>query len=301
MVVAVEHKGTVIRCIDHLDISAGAKQLANELAEQIDMPIVFLVDHDLDKQYATRSQAHHNQFWVLANHQEEQSEYERILLSNIYRGLQTRKRLLHPVPSVEYEDSLNRIKEHVLQIKRRGLYYELLRKITSLVTTIDAEVFLKPRGFEVSLKQKQWLYSNRISLLDEYLEIQRRQPFYCWSWEVEDMNILDYSRIALFHPDFFMGIVARLKQISPSSAAKRCIARLRLMMSMIETAKAKYVSDPHGDVANWMTQEIVRIMKLDNVLVLDSEYVLSGCFHFKDGSHADIYSFVPDDFENHTI
>lgn len=297
----MERKGTVIRCIDHLDISAEAKHLATELVAQIDMPIVFLIDHDLDKQYASRSQVHHNQFWVLANHQQEQSEYERILLSNIYRGLQTRKRLLHPIPSIEYENSLNQIKNHKLQVEHRNLYYELLRKISALVTTIDAEQFLKPKGFEVSEKQKQWLYSNRISLLDEYLEIQRQRPLFSWHWEVEYMNILDYSRIALFHPDFYQGIVSRLKKIRPISAANRCINRLSLMISMIKTAEKKYNSDPQEDVANWMTQEIINIMQIDNMLILDCEYVLSGCFYFKDGSHADIYSFIPDDFQNHDI
>ena len=297
----VGYNGTLIRCIDHLDISAEAKQLASELASQIDMPIVFLVDHKLDKQYASRNQVHHNQFWVLANHQEEQSEYERILLSNIYRGLQTRKRLLHPIPSVEYENSLDKIKNQKSQEKRRNLYYELLRKISALVTTIDAEQFLKPKGFEVSTKQKQWLYNNRISLLDDYLEIQRREPHFRWYWEVECINILDYSRIALFHPDFYQGIVNRLKNIRPVSAANRCVNMLSLIISMINTAEMKYASDIQEDVANWMTQEIVRIMRLDNILILDCEYALSGSFYFKDGLHADIYSFIPDDLDNHDI
>ena len=97
----MERKGTVIRFVDQLDISNKAKSLAKELVNQIEMPVVFLIDHDFDKQYALRRQTNHNQFWVLACHQKEQSEYERIILSNIYRGIQTRKRFLHPVPNPE--------------------------------------------------------------------------------------------------------------------------------------------------------------------------------------------------------
>ena len=76
----MERKGIVVRFVDQLDISDTAKGIAKELVNQIEMPVVFLIDHDLDKQYALRSQANHNQFWVLACHQKEQSEYERIIL-----------------------------------------------------------------------------------------------------------------------------------------------------------------------------------------------------------------------------
>ena len=41
---------------------------SHELADQIDMPIVFLIDHDYDKQLDIRHSLHHNEFWVLANH-----------------------------------------------------------------------------------------------------------------------------------------------------------------------------------------------------------------------------------------
>ena len=75
----MNRKGTVIRFVEQLDISEKSKEIALKLVEQIDMPVVFLIDHDLDKNYATRSYVHHNQFWVLANHQEDQSEYERLI------------------------------------------------------------------------------------------------------------------------------------------------------------------------------------------------------------------------------
>lgn len=91
----MNRKGNVIRFIDYLDISDNAKRIAHDLADQIDMPVVFLIDHDYDKQMALRHSLHHNEFWVLANHMPEHSEYERVILSNLYRGIQTRKRQLH--------------------------------------------------------------------------------------------------------------------------------------------------------------------------------------------------------------
>lgn len=299
--IAVGRKGTVIRCIDHLDISAEAKLLAKDLVNQIDMPVVFLIDHDMDKQYAIRHKEFHNQYWVLANHQKEQSEYERVLLSNIYRGIQTRKRFLHPTPVVEYENFINEIKNSELQIKKRKLYYELLRKITAFVTTLDAEHFFKPRGFEVSSKQKQWLYDNRIMLLEEYLEIQKRQNLFSWCWEVEYMNILDYARISSFHTDYYIGIAKRLKKIRPESTSERCLKRLSELMEMISNADIKYVNEIQEDVTAWITKEIIRIMELGNKIVLEREYALIGKFKLENGKDAEVYSFVPDDYKDKNI
>ena len=292
----VERKGTVVRCVDHLDISPKSKLIAKELVDQIDMPVVFLIDHDLDKQYALRSHGYHNQFWVLANHHEDQAEYERVILSNIYRGIQERDRFLHPAPCAEYEKSIDLIQNKNERVEYRERYYDLLRSIASLVSTIDAEQFLKPRGVEVSSKQKQWLYNNRIMLLEEYLEIQRKQPCFRWYKEIEYMNVLDYSRIASFCDDYRIGIVNRLKKIRPASAAKRCIKRLTQLMAMVKEAEIKYIHNPQEDIAGWMTQEIVQILKLEDVLILKREYALIGKFNLETGDCADIYSFVPSDF-----
>lgn len=292
----VERKGTVVRCVDHLDISPESKLIARELVDQIDMPVVFLIDHDLDKQYALRSQGHHNQFWVLANHHEDHAEYERVILSNIYRGIQERDRFLHPAPCAEYEKSIDLIQDKNRQDEQRKLYYDLLHSIASLVSTIDAEQFLKPRGVEVGSKQKQWLYDNRIMLLEEYLEIQRKQPYFRWYKEIEYMNMLDYSRIASFCDDYRIGIINRLKNIRPASAAKRCIKWLTRLMAMIKEAEIKYIHNSQEDIAGWMTQEIVRILKLEDILILKREYALIGKFNLETGDCADIYSFVPSDF-----
>lgn len=300
-VTIMERKGTVIRFVDYLDISDTAKHLAKELVDQIEMPVVFLIDHDLDKQYALRSQMKHNQFWVLACHQAEHSEYERIILSNIYRGVQTRKRFLHPVTNQEYEAYLNQIVNPKVKLERRKLYYELLNKISSFVSTIDAEMYFKPKGIEVSPAQKQWLYDNRISLLDEYLSIQKTQRGFCWYREVECINVIDYARIASFNNSYKVGIVNRLKRIQPASASKRCIKRVSELSSLIDEANQKYSIAQQEEITAWMVQEVVRILGLENNLVLKREYALSGNFILETGEHANVHSYVPIDFPNESI
>lgn len=300
-VTIMERKGTIIRFVDYLDISDTAKHLAKELAEQIEMPVVFLIDHDLDKQYALRSQMHHNQFWVLACHQTEHSEYERIILSNLYRGVQTRKRFLHPVPNQEYEAHLNQILNPKVKIARQKLYCELLNKISAFVSTIDAEMYFKPKGIEVSPAQKQWLYDNRISLLDEYLNLQKKQPEFCWYREVECINIIDYARIASFNNSYKVGFINRLKLIQPASASKRCKKRISELSSLIDEANQKYSISQQEEITAWMIQEVVRILDLENDLVLKREYALSGNFILETGEHANVYSYVPIGFSDEAI
>lgn len=289
----MERKGTVVRFVDQLDISDTAKSLAKELVNQIEMPVIFLIDHDLDKQYALRSQTNHNQFWVLACHQKEQSEYERIILSNIYRGIQTRKRFLHPVPNPEYEASINQIADPRLKQERQKLYYELLHKISSFVSTIDAEIYFKPKGIEVSLTQKQWLYEDRISRLNEYLSLQKTQRGFCWYKEVECINVIDYARIASFDERYKVGIVNLLKRIQPTSASKRCMKRFSELIRVISDAHQRHGISPQEEITTWMVQEVVRILDFENDLLLKREYALNGSFILETGEHTNVYSYVP--------
>ena len=296
----MERKGTVIRFVDQLDISDTAKSLANELVNQIEMPVVFLIDHDLDKQYALRSQTNHNQFWVLACHQKERSEYERIILSNIYRGIQTRKRFLHPVPDPQYVASIEQIEDPRIKQKRQKLYYELLNKISAFVSTIDAEMYFKSKGIEVSSAQKQWLYEDRISRLNEYLTLQKRYRGFCWYKEVECMNVIDYARIASFDESYKTGLVNRLKRIQPQSASKRCIERVSKLSRIISDAHQKYDISAQEEITTWMVQEVVRILNLEKSLLLKREYAWKGNFFLETGEHANVYSYVPVGFADET-
>ena len=294
----MNRKGTVIRFVEQLDISEKSKEIALKLVEQIDMPVVFLIDHDLDKNYATRSYVHHNQFWVLANHQEDQSEYERLILSNIYRGIQTRKRIACPSPTKEYEFKLNQIKNPNTKSKRIKLYYELLHKISALVTTIDAEAYFKPLGIEIGARQKEKLFLNRISILDEYITIQKRKKDFVWSKEHEYINVLDYARIASFENRYYTTIIDRLKKIQPISVSIRCVKRLNELLKMMDTAKTKYQSNNYEDITLWMAEAIIKIMQLEECAVISSEYALEGTFVMENGNVANVYSFVPEDIPN---
>lgn len=297
----MNRKGNVIRFIDYLDISDNAKRIAHELAEQIDMPVVFLIDHDFDKQMAIRHSLHHNEFWVLANHMPEHSEYERVILSNLYRGIQTRKRQLHLAPSPTYENELNSLKNSEVRTERMKYYYELLNAIHALVTTIDAEQYLKARGIFVSPSQREWLFKDRIAKLDEYLTMQRKYSGYIAYPEVELHQLTDYSRIASFDPNYLRALIARLRKIQPFIVAQRCIKRLTRLMEAIKDAEEKYSTQSSDSVPDWLTQEIVRILYLEDKVVFQRDYAFFGEHPIASNATADTYSFVPCDWENSAV
>ena len=296
----MERKGTLVRFVDHLDISDNAKCIAEELIDQIEMPVVFLIDHDFDKQYAARSHVHHNQFWVLANHLNEQSEYERVILSNIYRGVQTRKRFLHPEPKQEYVACINKIINPKERVERLRLYNELLNRIYSFVSTIDAELYFKAKGFEVSDTQKQWLYDDRILRLDEYLGMQKKMRGFQWYSEVECINMLDYARIACFNEIYKNNIINRLKRVCPNSASKRCVNRLNELCCLIDNAYRKH-SSSDKDIADWFSKEVVRILGLEKKLNLKRNFAFKGTFLVETGKAEEVYSYIPVKFDNERV
>ena len=81
----------VIRNVKSLNLEKTSEALAEKLIEKIDMPVVFEINSQKDKNYGSRHGLYHNQFWVTVKPQRERSEYERIILSNLYRGIQERR------------------------------------------------------------------------------------------------------------------------------------------------------------------------------------------------------------------
>ena len=287
-----ERKGTVVRFVEYLGLSSEALAIAMELIEQIDMPVVFLVDHDLDKQYAIRSEHSHNEFWVFANPQEEQSEFDRLVLSQLYRAIQERRRLLRPRPLPAQIQKYRAYANKKTAAEREENYKKLMGCISSLVTTIDAEAYLKPKGIRVSSKQKQRIFLSRIEGLDEYLRMQKN-GMYQWYDESEWMNTLDLSRVASFDPRYRDEVIKRLKRIKPSCNADRMVARLHALLGMIQTARQRYLVETPDVVAEWMLHEICKIMQFEDKVLLTREYAMEGRFPVSSGEDAVVYSYVP--------
>lgn len=290
----MENKGTVIRFVNQLDMGEDAKRLAYEMLDQIDTPVVFLIDTGLDKNYAGRHAFQHNQFWVTANHQPEQSEYERVILSNLYRGIQARRRFPEVVPDEAYYSKLEAISDPKSRKERIENYQQLIGKINAITSTIDAEYHLAPRGIIVSEFAKRRNFDDRIRILDRYLEIQRKAPFWCWHKELALHNMLDYSRIAYWNSVYFRGISNRLNCVLPPHDSKKFLSQLKQLVRVIKTAKEKYASEPETDVPTWMINEIIAILQIKDMVRVEYPYSAYGTFNLENGENVPLYSFVPE-------
>ena len=151
----------VIRNIEALNLSKKSEILAQKLIEKIDMPVVFEINSQKDKNYGARHGLYHNQFWVIVKPQSEDSEYERIILSNLYRGIQERRRVLHPAISETYKNTLLKLTPKDVREKRIKISRELIGRIGALATTIDAELFLSEYGIATSNRTKRIQFENR--------------------------------------------------------------------------------------------------------------------------------------------
>lgn len=291
----MENKGTLIRFVDQLDIGEDAKRLAYEMLDQIDTPVVFLIDTGLNKNYAGRNAFQHNQFWVTANHQPEQSEYERVILSNLYRGIQARRRFPEVSPNAAYYAKLEAIPDAKTRKERIENYEQLVGRINAITSTIDAEYHLAPKGVIVSEAAKKRSFDNRIGILNRYLEIQRKAPFWRWHKELALHNMLDYSRIAYWKPAYFQGIANRLKYVLPPQDARKFLSQLQQLVRVIQTAKEKYQNEPEADVPTWMINEIIAILQIKDMVCVEYPYSICGSFNLENGEKAPLYSFVPED------
>lgn len=277
----------VIRDIDFLNLRPQAREIAEALANMIDLPIVYLVGSEFDLNYAGRHSRHRNQYWVTVKPQTDQNEYERIILSGLYRGVQERKRSIRACPCRKH---LQKLQGSTDQQKRTELYFQMIGRINAVVTTVDAELFLKPRGYEVGEQQKQAQLNDRMRRLDEYLSIQADTPAFCWYPEVEIGNLLDYSRIASWGNAYRNELVKRICRIKPLHVSRRYLRQLEALTAMYRQLCDEEVTEP----IEWMLTRIIQILYLDDIVSTARHTAYVGDFRLEDGRTVPQCSLVPE-------
>lgn len=288
------NESSVIRSTDSLDLRPQAKELADSLAKQIDLPVVYLVNSEHALNYAGRHARHHNQYWVTVRPQTDQNEYERILLSNLYRGVEERKRILRAHPHHGYLQALLGTANGKERIKA---YFQLINRINAVVSTVDAELFLKPKGYEVSERQKQVQLSDRLRRLREYLAIQAKQPTFRWYPEIELGNLLDYARIASWGKAYADQLTRKLGKIKPSVVGAQYLSRLNRLITLFQSVGKQTDSDP----AEWLLPQIGEILGLSDKVAFSRELAFVGSFRLENGTVAPQCSLVPEGIEDEEL
>jgi hypothetical protein len=112
----------IIKDVYKLNISKWIAELASQLIEQVEYPVVFLI----------------NQFWITIKYGTEQIEVERIVLANLYKQVQLRKRYMAVMPEKTYLATL--------VCKKDGAALERLRslqnKVAAFTSSLECEMYL---------------------------------------------------------------------------------------------------------------------------------------------------------------
>ena len=153
----MEQASRVIREISQLGLRPEAEQLAYQLADEIDLPVAFIVDSEVDKNFSGRhSPTMPNAFWGNIKPQSNPREFERLVLAHLYHGIQERKRYLHILPNDNYIATLD--DDH------KKSYFDFITHLNSFVLSLKI-ISLNPLSFNSLYSSKSLSLSSSTYLL----------------------------------------------------------------------------------------------------------------------------------------
>lgn len=287
-------KSYLCRTLEKVPISDHLKPLAEKMMTQMDRPVVFWLDYDGDNNYANRHSFFQNQFWITVKHQDEQEEFDRLILVGLYRGVLERKRLFQAMPTLKYKERVDLYKE----VEHKKSAYDMVTKINSFVTTIDAELYLKDYGIITSKAAKKKLYDAKEKGLLEYIKLQtdakNKHAQYTWFMESEIENLLDYSNVCRVNYSFKYGIEKLISKLYPKNARERYLRTIGHLIDYVNKAYSNYTPERVTDVHNTLLCDILDEFKLDDCLVAKRMDVKEGTITINQAEDAAVYSFIPD-------
>lgn len=277
----------LIRSISELNLRESAEKIAYELIKQIDMPIVFWIDSELDKNYAGRHPVYQNEFWVIVKPQDNQDEFERLILVNLYRGIQEKNRYRRIWFENDYKEYLEKKGNH----KQLESYYYLLGVIGSLVTSLDTEMYFEQFGIQTSKEVLQKKMDNVIESLNEYLQKRQKNPGFHWYRETEISNLLEIGNLYRRNAKYQQPIKKILKKINPLYLAK--VGEVSRMLLQI---KKEYTGDNGAELNEKMLYQIRKQFNLEKMVRLYIPLTNEGKIRVKDGETGKVVSFIPEDY-----
>lgn len=281
----------IIKDVYKLNIGKEIAEQAENLINQVEYPVLFWVNAETDKNYAALHPLNRNQFWITIKSDTVQSEVERIVLANLYKQVQLRKRYLVAMPNKNYLSTL--ISTNDIQAQER--LRELQNKVNAFTSSLECEMYLAKHGISTDWNVRENGFWDRKQKLEEYLEIKRKQPAFRWYREGEVQNLIDYGFYARFEQRYEYHLTKLIKKINPKVVSEHYLNDIQWVKSLITEAYSRYTGDNGEDVINWMREELIRYFHLESML----------CVEAVDSRHArkmihdryvDIYTFVPEEY-----
>ncbi len=276
-----------------LNVSSKALKVAEEILNQMDMPVVFLLSSDGDKNYAYRHPYTHNEFWVTVQPQTEQSEYERILLANLYRGLREKLRYSGIYLKKDCERKLlqegNGRKCQQMQ--------ELLSKINAFVSTVDTECFLEEKMFYVSDQVKLKKFQACVMGLEEFLHKQRENPGFFWYKEVEICNLLEIISTIRFDVAYEKKLKNLILQIQPKERGALDEKLVTKGKRILDEFKQNRTDENAEECCCDFSEKLLSLFSLQDIMEVRPNFANAGVIELPSGEKVELYSFVPEEIE----
>ena len=285
----MEQESRVIREISQLGLRPEAEQLAYQLADEIDLPVAFVVDSEVDKNFSGRhSPTMPNAFWGNIKPQSNPREYERLVLAHLYHGIQERKRYLHILPHDNYIATLD--DDH------KKSYFDFITHLNSFVLSLDTEFFLRNYCLNTSWDVHHAMLDDRVQKLREYIQIRDQSPGFQWYREIEVCNLIDYGNYYRRGKAFRDKLLPIVRQVNP-----KYLTPIQKVAEIINTASRRYTVNKSGEIVGGVLRKIVKLFHLETMVNLEHTLAFVDTFPIADEINAPVFSFIPDDYERQNV
>lgn len=281
--------GNLIKDVYKTGIRNEIADIANELIKQIEYPVVFWLDSPLDRNYAANHSININQFWITVKKGTSLQERERIILKNLYMGVQKRKRYLRAIPKIAYTDK-----------KKNDCLCSLAEKINVISSNLECDFFLEKYGITTDETETQFYYNDRVNKLKEYINMQKRMPEFVWYDEVFFCNAIDYAFYSRKNDEYKNELFSLVKKTKPRFRAYKMIELINEITSLIDNAYNGFNNENGAEIVNGMRVELVKLLNLNDYIEMvpvDSYQEIKTL----NSKQIRILTFVPEDCENEAL
>ena len=283
-----------VKDIRKLNLRPDVTTHALRLMEQIEYPVVFWVNAETDKNYAAQHPHNPNEFFVTIKANTSKEEMERIVLSNLYKAVQQRKRYLVAKPNIDYHES---IKHDSIRVK---LLDDLVGEINSFGTTLECELYLKVFGIETAEDVKKSKYDHCRNSLLEYEKLQKKYSGYHWLKENEASNLIEYAACSRLNDSYAISMKKGVLKLKPRQDALRYYSVLRTIEEMVADFRSSYTGTNGVDLVEGFHRRLVKVLQVDHMISLEYNNVYQS-IRTINGEQKRIFTFIPDDYEDQEL
>ena len=283
-----------IKDVRKLELRDEVTNNAQQLIKQIEYPVVFWINAETDKNYAVLHPQNPNQFFITIKHGTTKKEMERIVLANLYKAIQLRKRYYVSLPRKEYLEAIECDKGRV------KLLSGLIGEINSFASSLECQLFLEQFGIFTDEEVKRNKFEHYRDDLLDYIQLQHANKGYQWYKENEASNLIGYAACSRFDVSYYAWFKKNIMNVRPVTQAAWYCSVLSSLQEMIEEMRRSY-NGLNGDiVVEKFNKELIKILNLESLVDLDRLNAYKS-FTTINGKKMQFYTFIPDDIQDREL